>query len=117
MGKQIAWELTVTWNLVEKILTSSVILKIMEKHMGKQIAWELTITWNLVEKILMCSAILKIMWDIVRHTLQHNGVANKMNRTLSKRASCTLLNVGLWKEFWVKTINLTCYIVNGHPIY
>lgn len=85
--------------------------------MGKQIAWESTMIWNLVEKILMSSAILKIMWDIVRHTLQHNGVANKMNRTLSKRARCTLLNVGLWKEFWVEAINLTCYIVKGHPTY
>nr|KYP55089.1 Retrovirus-related Pol polyprotein from transposon TNT 1-94 [Cajanus cajan] len=38
-----------------------------------------------------------------------------MNQTLLQCARCMHLNVGLSKEFWVKTINIAIYLVNRSP--
>lgn len=51
----------------------------------------------------------------VRHTLQQNGVAERMNRTLLERARCMLLNVGLSKDFWAEEISTASYLVNRSP--
>ncbi|XP_070044579.1 secreted RxLR effector protein 161-like [Nicotiana tomentosiformis] len=46
---------------------------------------------------------------------QQNGMAERMNRTLWKRARCMILNVGLTNVFWAEAISTTCYIVNRAP--
>lgn len=46
---------------------------------------------------------------------QQNGVAERMNRTLSERARCMISNAGLTKAFWVEAINMACYVVNRAP--
>ncbi|XP_059310719.1 probable E3 ubiquitin-protein ligase LUL4 [Lycium ferocissimum] len=48
----------------------------------------------------------------VRHTPQYNGIAERMNRTLLKKARCMLSNAKVPKEFWVEVVNTACYVVN-----
>jgi transposase InsO family protein len=57
---------------------------------------------------------------IIRHhttvgTLQQNGVAERMNRTLLERTLCMLSHVGLPQSLWVETVTTTCYLVNRSP--
>lgn len=51
----------------------------------------------------------------VRMTPQQNGVAERMNRTLSERACCMFSNAGLTNAFLIEAISTTCYIVNRAP--
>ncbi|KAE8705298.1 Mitogen-activated protein kinase kinase kinase YODA [Hibiscus syriacus] len=48
----------------------------------------------------------------VRKTPQQNGVTERMNRSLNKRARCLRLNPGLPKYFWAEAVNLSCYLIN-----
>ena len=43
---------------------------------------------------------------------EQNGVAERMNRTLTERAKSMRLNSGLPEEFWAKAVNMACYLVN-----
>lgn len=51
----------------------------------------------------------------VRKTPQHNGVAERMNMTLTKKARCLRLNIGLSKGLWATTLNMECYLFNRSP--
>ncbi|CAJ2662759.1 unnamed protein product [Trifolium pratense] len=51
----------------------------------------------------------------VRKTPQQNGVAERMNRSLTERARCLRLNAGLSKGFWAEAINMACYLINRSP--
>ncbi|KAL0285043.1 UNVERIFIED_CONTAM: Retrovirus-related Pol polyprotein from transposon TNT 1-94, partial [Sesamum angustifolium] len=51
----------------------------------------------------------------VRKTPQQNGVAERMNRSLTERARCLRLNVGLPKNFWVGAVSMACYLINRSP--
>ena len=51
----------------------------------------------------------------VGRTPQQNGVAERMNRTISERARCLRLNAGLEKKFWVEAVNMACYLINRSP--
>ena len=51
----------------------------------------------------------------VKGTPQQNGIAERMNRTLAKRVRCMRLNAGLFKVFWVETINTANFIINRSP--
>ena len=42
----------------------------------------------------------------VRKTPQQNGVTERINRTLTERARCLRLNVGLSKGFWATSLNM-----------
>ena len=42
----------------------------------------------------------------VRKTPQQNGVAKRMNRTITERAQCLILNARLEKKFWVEAMNM-----------
>ena len=58
--------------------------------------------------------------DITRHftvkgTPQQNGVAERMNRTLTERTRCMRLNAGLPKVFWAETVNTASFIINRSP--
>ncbi|KAL0373808.1 UNVERIFIED_CONTAM: Retrovirus-related Pol polyprotein from transposon TNT 1-94 [Sesamum radiatum] len=51
----------------------------------------------------------------VRKTPQQNGVAERMNRSLTERARCLRLNVGLPKSFWAEAVSMACYLINRSP--
>ncbi|KZV37190.1 hypothetical protein F511_15110 [Dorcoceras hygrometricum] len=57
---------------------------------------------------------------IARHltvpgTLQQNGVAERMNRTLLERVRCMLSHSGLSKGFWAEAVVTAAYIINRCP--
>jgi len=57
---------------------------------------------------------------IVRHytvpyTPQHNGVAERMNRTIISKARCMLSNAGLDRQFWAEAASTACYLINRSP--
>ena len=47
-------------------------------------------------------------------TLEQNGVAKRMNRTLNERARYLRIQSGLPKTFWAEAINTT-YLINRGP--
>ena len=51
----------------------------------------------------------------IRKTPQQNGVAERMNRTIAKRAQCLRLNASLEKKFWAEAVNMACYLINRSP--
>ncbi|KAH9733971.1 hypothetical protein KPL71_017220 [Citrus sinensis] len=51
----------------------------------------------------------------VRHTPQHNGVVERMNRTLLEKVRCMLSNVGLDKKFWAEAVSYVSHLVNRLP--
>nr|GEW56011.1 retrotransposon protein, putative, Ty1-copia subclass [Tanacetum cinerariifolium] len=58
--------------------------------------------------------------EIARHltvfrTLQQNGVAERMNRTLMDKVSCLLIQSGLPKTFWAEVTCTTIYLINRSP--
>jgi hypothetical protein len=50
------------------------------------------------------------------YTPQHNGVVERMNRTLMEKARSMLSGVGLGHEFWVEAVDIACYLVNRSPL-
>ena len=55
------------------------------------------------------------MQRIVSGMPQQNGVAERMNRTLTERARSIRIQSGLPKQFWVEAINTTAYLINRGP--
>uniref|UniRef100_A0A2N9IUP8 CCHC-type domain-containing protein n=1 Tax=Fagus sylvatica TaxID=28930 RepID=A0A2N9IUP8_FAGSY len=51
----------------------------------------------------------------VRKTPQQNGVAERLNRTITETARCLRLNAELPKIFWTKAVDVACYIINRSP--
>ncbi|GJZ10826.1 gag-pol polyprotein [Tanacetum coccineum] len=49
------------------------------------------------------------------YTPKHNGVAERMNRTLLERARAMLETATLGKSFWVEAVNTACYVINCLP--
>ena len=45
-------------------------------------------------------------------TPQQNGVAERMNRTLNKRARSMRLHAGLPKTFWADAVSIAAYLLN-----
>ena len=52
----------------------------------------------------------------VRYTLQQNGVAERMNRTLLEKVRCMLSFSKLSKCFWGEALSTACYLVNRSPL-
>ena len=48
-------------------------------------------------------------------TPQHNGVAERMNRTLTERVKSMRIQSGLPKLFWVEAVNTAAYLINRGP--
>nr|KYP40338.1 Retrovirus-related Pol polyprotein from transposon TNT 1-94 [Cajanus cajan] len=48
-------------------------------------------------------------------TPQQNGVAERMNRTLTERARSMRVQSGLPKQFWAETVNTAAYLINRGP--
>ena len=48
----------------------------------------------------------------MRETPQQNGMAERMNRSLMKKAQCMRLQAGLPKVFWVDTVDVAYYLMN-----
>jgi hypothetical protein len=51
----------------------------------------------------------------VRKTPQQNGVAERLNRTITETARCLRLNAELPKFFWAEAVDMACYIINRSP--
>ncbi|KAH9762567.1 hypothetical protein KPL70_000851 [Citrus sinensis] len=51
----------------------------------------------------------------VRHTLQQNGVAERMNRILLENVRCMLSNPDLDKKFWTEVVSYASHLVNRLP--
>uniref|UniRef100_A0A2N9HA88 CCHC-type domain-containing protein n=1 Tax=Fagus sylvatica TaxID=28930 RepID=A0A2N9HA88_FAGSY len=51
----------------------------------------------------------------VRKTPQQNGVAERLNRTITEIARCLRLNAELPKIFWAEAVDMACYIINRSP--
>ena len=52
------------------------------------------------------------MEKTISGTPQQNGVAERMNRTLNKRARSMRLHAGLPKTFWADALNTAAYLIN-----
>lgn len=51
----------------------------------------------------------------IPYTPQHNGLAERMNRTLVERARCMLFYANLEKKFWAEALATAAYVVNRSP--
>lgn len=51
----------------------------------------------------------------VPYTPEQNGVAERMNRTLTEKAKCFLFDADLPKTYWAEAINMAAYVVNRMP--
>jgi transposase InsO family protein len=51
----------------------------------------------------------------VHKTPQHNGVAERMNRTIVEKTRCLKLNARFVKNFWAEAMNMTCFLINRSP--
>ena len=51
----------------------------------------------------------------VPRTPQHNGVAERMNRTIMEKVRCMLKMAKLSKEFWGEAVKTACYLINRAP--
>jgi hypothetical protein len=49
------------------------------------------------------------------YTPQHNGVVERMNRTLMEKARCMLSGAEIGQEFWAEAVGTACYLVNRSP--
>ncbi|XP_057654122.1 uncharacterized protein LOC130892631 [Diorhabda carinulata] len=49
------------------------------------------------------------------YTPEHNGLAERMNRTLVERARCMLFYANLEKKLWAEALATAAYIVNRSP--
>ncbi|KAH9655438.1 Pathogenesis-related protein 1 [Citrus sinensis] len=58
---------------------------------------------------------LSDFWFTVAYTPQQNGVAERMNRTLTEMIRAMLMTVALPNSFWVEATKTACYIVNQSP--
>ncbi|GKV15591.1 hypothetical protein SLEP1_g26368 [Rubroshorea leprosula] len=53
--------------------------------------------------------------ETVPGTPQHNGVAERMNRTIVEKVRCMLRMATLTKPFWGEAINTAVYLINQSP--
>ena len=48
-------------------------------------------------------------------TPQHNGVVERMNRTLTEKARSIRIQSGLLKQLWAEAVNTAAYLINQGP--
>ena len=48
-------------------------------------------------------------------TPQHNGVAERMNRTIMEKVRCMLRTAKLSKQFWGEAVMTACHLINRSP--
>lgn len=59
-----------------------------------------------------CSKQGIIRHKTVSYAPQHNGVANRLNRTILEKTRCVLISFSLLKIFWGEVVKLVCYLIN-----
>jgi len=52
------------------------------------------------------------MIKTIPKTSKHNGVGERINKTLNERAKSMRVHAWLPKTFWAKTISTTTYLIN-----
>ena len=45
------------------------------------------------------------------YTPQHNGIVERINRTLMEKARSMLSDVGLLQDYWEEVVDTACYVV------
>ena len=90
--------------------------------MGNKTGWKIKYLWSNNGTKYTDSRFIELCKEhgikrhfIVRKTPQHKGVADRMNRSIAKRAQCIILNAGLEKKFWVEVVSMACYLINRSP--
>lgn len=53
--------------------------------------------------------------NIVPYSPQQNGIAERTNRTLTKKVRCMLSKSRLDKRFWTEAMNTAIYLKNRSP--
>ena len=51
----------------------------------------------------------------IPRTLQHNGVAERMNHTIVEKVRCMIRMAKLSKSFWGEAVYIACYLINTSP--
>lgn len=51
----------------------------------------------------------------IPYTPEQNGVAERMNRTLTEKAKCFLFDADLHKMYWAEAIHMAAYVTNRIP--
>lgn len=51
----------------------------------------------------------------IPYTPQQNGVAERMNRSLTEKAKCFLFDADLPKSYWAEAISMAAYVINRTP--
>ncbi|KAK8931244.1 hypothetical protein KSP39_PZI016331 [Platanthera zijinensis] len=65
-------------------------------------------------KEFCCKAGIRREYTVPR-TPQQNGVAERMNRTITERARSMRLHSGLPTQFWADAVNTAVYLINRGP--
>lgn len=55
------------------------------------------------------------MLSTIGYTSQHNGVAERANRSIIEKARCLLNESELPKSFWGETVSVAVYLINRSP--
>jgi transposase InsO family protein len=56
-----------------------------------------------------------VHWLSVPHTVQQNGMAERLNQTLLNVIRCLLIHSGLPRSFWAEALQTASYICNVCP--
>jgi transposase InsO family protein len=51
----------------------------------------------------------------IRKTPQHNGVAERINKTFVEKVRCMLSNAGLGRKFWAEVVTYAQHLINRLP--
>ena len=49
-------------------------------------------------------------------TPQHNGIVQRMNKTLNEHVKSMRIHAGLPKMFWAKVVSIATYLINHEPL-
>ncbi|KAK4388608.1 Retrovirus-related Pol polyprotein from transposon TNT 1-94 [Sesamum angolense] len=88
--------------------------KLWHMRLGKFGAYFLKQKFEVFAKFKLWKA--EVENQTVRKTPQQNGVAKRMNKSLTERARCLRLNAGLPKSFWAEALSYIADGVEPHPV-
>ncbi|XP_041969254.1 uncharacterized protein LOC121730360 [Aricia agestis] len=93
-------------------------------HMTKRSDWMYDIQPSPIQQVKVANNDVVSVQDMasgIKHqtstpyTPEHNGLAERMNRTLVERAKCMLFEAKLQKHLWAEAVTAAAYVVNRSP--